>query len=235
MTDRLRWDPALTTAETGRPLYRDPLRLGLTVGAAIMMVGALLPWAEGQVGLLIVRFGGLEGAYDGLILATLGLVLLLIARSRDFLDAPDGGRRWAPMLIGLVCLGIWLLGRQQAEQAIAAWEDDDGSGSLVTGYWITGGGVLLVLIIGSFASLRHHEGETSSATSFLRKPRRSDAPALGATLGSIAGAIAGAQAALALFPPVAVGAPLLFFAGIGFVVGAWAGRRVASVLLRIVR
>ncbi len=233
MTDRLRWDPSLTTARTGRPFYRDPVRLPLAVGAAIMMIGALLPWAEGLIGFLPVRFGGLDGAADGLILATLGFVLLLIARSRDFLEAPDGGRRWAPMLIGLVCLGIWLLGRQMAEQAIAAWEDDSGHGSIVTGYWVAGVGVLAVLIVGSFASLRHHEGETSSATALLRMPRRSDLAPLGASVGAIAGAIGAGAGAVAIFPPTTVGAPLIFFAGMGFVVGAYAGRRLGSGLRRV--
>ncbi len=230
MTDRLRWDPELTTIRTGRPFYRDPLRFAVALGATIMMVGAFLPWAEGRIGFLPVRYGGLDGAIDAAILATLGFVLLMIARSRDFLDAPDGGRRWAPMLIGFVCLGIWLLGRQEAELVIAGWEDDDGSGSIVTGFWFAGVGVLLVAIVGSYASLRHHEGETSSPTSLIRSPRRSDLEPLGATFGGIAGAIAGGAAALAVFSPAAVGAALLFFAGIGFVVGAYAGRRLVAGL-----
>ena len=218
MTDRLRWDPDLTTARTGRPFYRDPLRLALAVGAGIMMVGALLPWAEGRVGFLPKQFGGLDGAADGLILATLGFVLFIIARSRDFLEAPDGARRWTPMLIGLVCFGIWLLGRQQAEQAIAAWEDDDGSGSIAIGWWVAGIGVLAVAILGSFVS--------------LRRPRRSDLEPIGASLGGIVGAIAAGAAALALFPATIVGAPLIFFAAIGFILGAYAGRRFGSELKR---
>lgn len=234
MTDRLRWDPSLTTVRSGRPIYRDPLRLALAVGAAIMFVGALLPWAEGRIGFQPKRFGGLDGAADGLILATLAFVLIVIARSQDFLEAPDGGRRWTPMLIGVVCVGIWLLGRQQAEQAIAAWEDDDGSGTLVMGYWVAGIGAVIVAVLGSFASLRHHEGETSSPTSLLRMPRRSDLEPLGATFGAIAGAIGAGGAAVAIFPPSTVGAPLIFFAGIGFVLGAYAGRRLGSGLRRLI-
>jgi hypothetical protein len=233
VTDRLRWDPSLTAARTGRPIYRDPLRLALAVGAVIMFVGALLPWAEGRIGFLPKKFGGLDGAADGLILATLAFVTLVIARSRDFLEAPDGGRRWTPMLIGLVCLGIWLLGRQQAEQAIGGWVEDSGSGSLVFGYWVAGLGVVVVAIVGSFASLRHHEGESSSPTSLLRMPRLSDLEPLGATVGALAGAVAAGAAAVATFPPATVGAPLIFFAGIGFVVGAYAGRRVGAGLRRI--
>ena len=231
MTDRLRWDPQLTTAQTGRPFYRDPLRFAIALGAAIMIIGGFLPWAEGRIGFLPVRFGGLDGAADGLILATLGLVMLIIAWNRDFLEAPDGGRRWTPMIIGLTCLGIWLLGRQQALQEIAAWEDDDGSGSIVVGYWVAGLGVLTLALLGSFASLRHHEGEESSATALIRRPRRSDAEPLGAAIGAIAGAIAAGWGALAIFPPTTVGAPLIFFVGIGFVIGAYAGRRL-GVLLR---
>ncbi len=234
MSDRLRWDPSLTSARTGRPIYRDPLRLLLAAGSAVMFVGALLPWAQGRIGFLPVQFGGLDGAADGLILATLGFVLLIIARSRDFLEAPDGGRRWTPMVIGLVCLGIWLLGRQQAEQEIRGWENDDGHGSIVAGWWVAGVGVVIVTVVGSFASLRHHEGETSSATSLLRMPRSTDLAPLGATFGALAGAIGGGGAAVSIFPPSTAGAPLVFFAGIGFVVGAYAGRRVGAGLGRLI-
>lgn len=229
MTNRLRWDPELTTARTGRPFYRDPLRLGLAIGAVIMMIGGFLPWAEGHVGYLPMRFGGLDGASDGLIMATLGLVLLLMVRSADFLSAPDGGRRWAPMVIGLVCVGIWLLGRQRAELSIATWEDDAGGGSIVAGWWFAGLGVLLVAILGSYVSLRHHEGETSSPTALLRLPRRSDLVTLGATVGAVVGAVVGIAAALAIFSPTTVGAPLAFFFAGGFIAGAYAGRRLGQI------
>lgn len=234
MSDRLRWDPNLTTARTGRPFHRDPLRLGLAIGGAIMMVGGFLPWAEGRIGFLDVRFGGLDGAADGLILSTFGLILLIIARSRDFLEAPDGGRRWTPMLVGLASLGIWLLGRRRAELSIAGWEDDDGTGSIVVGWWVAGIGVLLAAVVGSFASLRHHEGETSSPMSLLRWPRPSDFGPLGATIGAIGGALGAGVAAVAIFPPTTLSAPLLFFAGFGFVAGAYSGRRVGMGLRRLV-
>jgi hypothetical protein len=232
MSQRLRWDPALTTERSEPRLYQDRLRLGLVVGSAIIMVGGLLPWAEGRIGFLPKSFGGMDGAADGLILVTLGLVMMLIVRNRDFLDATDGVRRWAPMVIGLACLGVWIVGRLEAEQAIATWERDTGSGSLGIGWWLTGIGVITVLVLGSYASLRHHEGEAASAGSLLRTPRRSDIPSIVATLGAIAGAVAGGSLALALFPAVTVGVPMLFFAGIGVIIGAWAGRRLGTLLRR---
>lgn len=230
MTNPLRWDPALTKARSGRPIYRDPLRLALAVGAVMMMVGGFLPWAEGRIGFLPVRFGGLDGAANGVLISALGLILLVATRSEGVITAPSGGLRWAPMAVGVASVAIWLLGRQPAELAITAWQNDSGSGSLAAGYWLAGLSVLFVAGLGSFISLRHHEGETSSATSLLRLPRRSDLVSLGATFGAFAGLVVGAAAALSLFSPTTVGAPLLFFAGIGFVAGAYGGRRLGMLL-----
>jgi hypothetical protein len=233
MTDRLRWDENLTRARSGRPILRSPLRLALAIGAVIMAVGAMLPWAEGLVGFLPVRFGGLDGAADGLILATMGLILMLIARSSDFLDANDGARRWAPMLIGFACVALWLLGRQSALQAIAGWENDDGHGSIVVGYWIAGVGVALVTVVGTFATLRYHEGQTTDPTALLRMPRRTDAGPLGTAIGAIGGAVGGGVLAVSLVPPSAVSAPLVFLAGIGLVAGGYVGRAVGNRLARL--
>jgi hypothetical protein len=205
----------------------------MAIGAGIMAVGAMLPWAEGLVGFLPVRFGGLDGAADGLILATLALVLLLIARSQDFLDAADGARRWAPMLIGLGCVALWLLGRQSALQAIAGWQNDDGHGSIVVGYWVAGLGVAIVTVVGTFATLRYHEGQTTDPTALLRLPRRTDAAPLGTTIGAIGGGVAGGVLALAIFPPSAVSAPLVFFAGIGLVAGGYVGRALGKGIARL--
>src|SRR5688500_20306189 len=95
MTDRLRWDPGMTEVRRGRKLFREPLPTALAIGAVILMIGAFLPWAQGMIGFLPVSFGGMDGAADGLILATLALVLLLLAWKRDFTE-PIGGIRRRP-------------------------------------------------------------------------------------------------------------------------------------------
>ena len=214
VSDRLRWDDDLTCARSGRAFLRSPVRLGLAIGATVMFLGALLPWAEGMVGLLPVRFGGFDGAADGLILAAFAIAGVLMARSSDFLDAVDGVRRWAPLLLGLACVGIWLLGWQSAQFRIQGWEDDDGSGSMTIGYWIAGVGVAIVAIVGAYASLRYHEGQRSDPLALLRMPRRS-AVALVGWIGGMAGLLVGVWGALAIFPPEAVSAPMLFMAGSG--------------------
>jgi len=226
VSDRLRWDDSLTTARSKRAFLRSPVRLGFAIGAVIMFVGALLPWAEGMVGFLPVRFGGFDGAADGMILAAFSIVALLMARSPDFLDAVDGVRRWAPLLLGLACVGIWLLGWQSGQFRIQGWEDDDGHGSMVIGYWIAGVGVAIVAAVGAYATLRYHEGQTSNPTALVRRPRRSDAIALLGWVGAIAGLFIGASAALSIFPPAAASAPMLFMASIGVIAGAYFGRAV---------
>jgi hypothetical protein len=233
MTNRLRWDEDLTKVRSGGSILRSPLRLALAIGAVIMATGAVLPWAEGMIGFQAKQFGGLEGAADGLIMATLALILLLFARDREFLYASDGGRRYAPMIIGLVCVGLWILGRQSALQAIAGWERDYGHGSIVIGYWIAGLGVAIVAVVGSYATLRHHEGQTSNPTALLRLPRRTDVIPLASLAGALIVMIAAANLALAIFPPTTVSAPLLFFVGIGFVAGWYLGRAVGRLLARL--
>jgi hypothetical protein len=222
ISDRLRWDDDLLTARSHREFLRNPVRLSYAIGAVIMFVGALLPWAQGMVGLLPVSFGGFDGAGDGMILAGFAIVALLFARSPDFMNA----RRWAPFLLGLICVGIWLLGWQAGQLRIRVWEDDDGHGSMVVGYWIAGLGVIIVAVAGAYATLRHHEGQTSDPLGFLRMPRRSDAVTLGAWIGGLGGAWLGVSIALAIVPPVAVSAPMLFMGAIGLIGGAYLGRAV---------
>src|SRR4029453_18820999 len=94
------------------------------------------------------------------------------AWSRDFLRAVDGARRWAPLLLGLGCVGIWLLGFQAAQMAIASWERDTGHGTMVIGYWIAGLGVGIVAIVGAYATLRYHEGQTGDPPAPRRRSAR---------------------------------------------------------------
>jgi hypothetical protein len=226
VAERLRWDDGLTRARSGRDLLHSPLRLSLAIGALIMFVGALMPWAEGLIGYLPVRFGGFDGAADGLILAAFAIVALLFARSRDFLDAPDGARRWAPLLLGLACVGIWVLGFQAAQITIQHWQDDDGHGSIAIGYWVAGLGVWIVAIVGAYATLRYHEGQTTDPTALLRLPRRSDLTPIATAIGAVVGLVGGALLAVSIVPPAAASAPMLFMGTIGLVVGGYAGRAV---------
>jgi len=230
VADRLRWDDGLTKARSHPAFLRSPARISYAVGAGILFLGSLLPWAEGMVGLLPVRFGGFDGAADGLILAALSIVALVFARSADFFDALEGIRRWAPMLLGLVCVGLWALGWQSGQFRIQGWEDDDGHGSMVIGYWIAGIGALTLAVVGSYVTLRYHEGQTSDPKALVRLPRRSDAPTILAWVGGLAGLALGALVAGELFEPAARAAPMLFMAAAGVIGGGYLGRAVGQVV-----
>jgi hypothetical protein len=230
-TDRLRWDDNLTKAGQGRAILRSPLRLLMAAGAITMMIGTFLPWAQGHLGLLPVQFGGFDRASDGLILFVFGIVVLVVfVRSPDFLSAPEGARRWAPLVLGLVCLGVWLVGLQQSELTIESWQRDYGNGSIAAGYWITGIGAVLVAITGAYATLRHHESQTSDPIALFRRPRRTDAGPILTWVGGIAGLLVGIWAALAIFPPISVAAPMVFMGGVAGIVGAYLGRSIGNAI-----
>jgi len=233
VADPFRWDPELTKAGRDQPLLHDPLRIGLLAGAVVMAIGGFLPWAEGHVGFLPKQFGGLDGAADGTIMGGLAVVLIVIVRMPEFLESADGGRRWVPMIIGLASIALWLLGRQQAESAIRSWEDDGGGGSLQFGYWVAGVGAIAVAVLGSFASLRRRAGDSRISPPTVRRPRRTDIRPLASTLGALVGAVAGAALALALFPPVTVALPILFFGSFGLVFGGFAGGSVGRRIVRL--
>ena len=227
----LRWDPELTRPRRGPSIFRDPLRTSLAVTAVILAIGAVMPWAQGFIGFLPKAYGGFEGASDGLILLVFAVILLVMARDSNFIRAQDGARRWAPMIIGLICLGDWVIGRQQAEFEIGRWVDQGGHGALTPGFLVAGVGTLGVALVGSFASLRHREGETGGPASLVRLPRRSDIPTLTTTIGALAGLAVSAFVAISVFPPVAIGGVIIFFAGFGIIVGAYLGRTIGRRLV----
>jgi hypothetical protein len=232
MTHRLRWDPDLTKVERDPSILRDPLRAGLAASGLAIVIGCLQPWAEGMVGFQPQSFGGFDGAGDGAILVFLAIILLFMSRDRGFVEAGDGARRYLPMIVGLMCLGDWVIGRQQADLLIAGWLRTGGTGSLAPGFYLAGLGALGAAVVGSVASLRKGEGRTGGLGSLIRRPRRSDVPTLVASTGLLVGFLLGAGLALSVFPAAVVEAPLVFLAGFGAVAGAYLGRSIGGWLGR---
>jgi hypothetical protein len=232
VTHRLRWDPELTKVERGRSILRDPLRAGLAASGLAIAIGCTQPWAEGTVGFQPQSFGGFDGAGDGAILLFFAVILLFMARDRGFVDARDGARRYLPMIVGLICLGDWVIARQGADRLIEGWLRTGGMGALAPGFYLAGLGSLGAAVVGSVASLRTGEGRTGGPGSLIRVPRRSDVPTLVASFGVLLGFLVGAGIALNVFPATVVDAPLVFLAGFGAIAGAYVGRLLGRWLAR---
>lgn len=233
MTDKLRWDPGLTERPHDPGLLRDPLRLAVVAGTMVFIVGSLLPWAEGMIGFLPVFYGGgLDPTADGFFLAILGAVLLFFVRDRGFVEAEDGPRRWAPMLIAIGGVVLWIVGSQSGATAIRRWEGDDGSGSLALGYWAAGIGVVTAAIAATIAALRRRPGEGAIRLPRPRLPGRSDVEGLLGAAGALVGMVVGVLGALAVFDPISVIVPLLFFGALGLIFGQFAGQSIGERLRR---
>jgi hypothetical protein len=232
VTHPLRWDPDLTKAERNPSILHDPLRAGLAASGLAIVIGCFQPWAEGMVGFVPQTFGGFDGAGDGAILLSLAIILLFIARDRGFIVARDGGRRYLPMIVGLVALADWAIGKQQADVLVAGWLRTGGTGSLAPGFYLAGVGALGAAVLGSVTSLRKGEGRTEGLRSLLRVPRRSDIPTLVTSIGLVGGFLLGAGLALSIVPAAVVEAPLVFLAGFGAVAGAYLGRLIGTWLGR---
>lgn len=231
MTDRLRWDESLTQGSRDPGLLRDPLRLAVVAGTIVFIVGALLPWAEGMIGFLPVFYGGgLDPTADGFFLAIVGAVLLFFVRDHGFVEATDGPKRWAPMLIALAGVVLWLVGSQSSATAIRRWEGDDGTGSLALGYWIAGAGVVTAAVAATIAAVRRRPGEGPIRLPHPRLPGRGDVEGVLGAVGAVVGAVAGAVGALALFDPISVIVPLLFFGTLGLIFGQFAGQSIGARL-----
>ena len=178
-----------------------------------MFVGALLPWAEGMVGLLPVRFGGFDGAADGLILAGFAIVALLFARSPDFMNAVDGARRWAPLLARPRLrrdLAARMAGRADADRRLGGRRRPRLDGDRLLDRRRRRRSI--VAVVGAYATLRYHEGQTSNPTALLRcrgDPTRSRW-GHGSAVWPAGRSVP--RSALSIFPPVAASAPMLFMA-----------------------
>lgn len=233
MIERLRWTADLTRRSDPRSaIVRDPLRLTSAVGAILLIVGSALPWATGLVGRLAVSHSALDGAADGAILMVLGIVQLVLTRDRSMATATTTAVRYAPLGLGLVCLGIWGLGVQAALIDIGHWIDDDGSGALAIGAWIAGlGGAVLVAVAGTATSLLPRP---NAETVRLGRPGREAIEPVAAAIGAVAGIVVGMLGVINIVPnPAFAGFGLMVAAAVGGLVGGFGGSYLGRLLARV--
>jgi hypothetical protein len=126
-----------------RPLSRDPGRLLLLSGAALLFVGSLLPWVSAfsnQVGR--IAWTGVDGRGDGGILMFLGVLLGAFALwGRSAVEAWEPVR-FVPLGLAALVVGDYIIAFRETSHLI---EEGVGTGQLEVGIYAVGVGVLLVV------------------------------------------------------------------------------------------
>lgn len=227
MHEWMRWQP------TGRRGYLSsyeltPARVLVGIGAALAVIGGLMPWAEGRApgltGVEPIFFSGLAGAGDGLVIlvvcASAGLLTLhrtpALSRVRTV--------RLAPALLVLTAAVTWANGYRAAQAAVEGWHRRGGDGGIAPGLWLVGIGILL-MAAGTVpllpAALRWQRAEGDPDELLTVRPRDVMIVA-GGIVGVGVGAAAGIALGLALTGPQLVGT-LVFGAMFGGMAGAYGG------------
>jgi hypothetical protein len=126
-----------------RPLSRDPGRLLLLAGGALLFVGSLMPWVSAfsdQVGR--IAWTGVDGRGDGGILMFLGVLLGSFALwGRAAVEAWDPVR-FVPLGLVALVVGDYVIAFRETSHLI---EEGVGTGRLEIGLYVVGVGVLLVV------------------------------------------------------------------------------------------
>jgi hypothetical protein len=227
MHEWMRWEPTRNRGWLSSYVL-TPARIVVGVGAALGVVGGVLPWAEGRVpGLTAfdrVFFSGLAGAGDGLVIvivcASAGLLTLhhtpALSRVRTV--------RLAPAILVVVAAMTWVNGYRAMQVVIEGWHRRGGSGGVAPGLWMVGIGIIL-MTIGTIpllpAVVRWQRAADDPADLVTIRPR-DVAVVAGSIGGVVVGAAAGIALGLALTGPHLVGT-LAFGAMFGGVFGAYGG------------
>lgn len=137
-----------------RPLSRDPGRLLLLAGSALLFAGALLPWVSAFSDVVgRVAWTGVDGRGDGGILMFLGVLLAAFALwGRSAVEAWEPVR-YLPLVLAALIVGDYVIAFSETSHFIA---EGVGTGRLEIGLYVVGMGVLLVVpaAILSFLSAR---------------------------------------------------------------------------------
>ena len=164
-------------------MLRDPIRALVGAAAAVLLLGAFLPWVTGSLGYRPhFDVSGFQGAGDGAITMFVGLGMAVWTRrggagSRGTLIA------LAPLVAGIAALLLTRVALQNAGILIASYEKQGGSGYVTWGLWLTGLGALLLSLGGAL-----HAWRTRRWLSFRVSISRPD---LWSTIGLAVGGVAG--------------------------------------------
>jgi hypothetical protein len=214
--------------QPGLPLaLRDPLRIALLIGAAMLVVGSLLSWIEVFIpGTGWTDISSFARAGDGAIVLEIGVVLGLLTWADRTSTSRQPVLVALPLGLGLASLLLMKLGWDQAQAYLASLVNAGGHGYLLPGFYIAlAGAVLTTIAAGAGVVRARREGVRFAVT--LRRG------AVIRVAGGAIGAVAGIGAAVILGEDfgtngTVTGTAVTFLSIVFAIVGAWLGTRIGS-------
>ena len=229
---RLAQAPPPEAPPSPSPLH-DPARLIAIVGSVLAIVASPLPW--------LTRVGnpppevrtGWTGTADGFLLATVAIVLLVMAVSRVAEEARSRGLRLLPAGLGLLAAILGFGSQRTLENQVAIWTSEGATGVYEPWFYLNLLGAGLACVGGLWLGIRRgrRPAAPSDPTDAVQVTRRGVATALFGGLGVVLGAGVSATVVLTSgLNDVAMSMPLLFAVLIGALFGGWVGSRFAGLL-----
>ena len=164
--------------------FREPVRVGVLVGLAILAVGALLPWIRAWTpGQGFFEISGFERAGDAGLILELGLVAFALTWSDRAWNSRITILVAGPVILGVACVLVLRIAHAEAEEFLRSLEPAGGYGEILPAFWATLGGAGLAAAAGA-AHLWWARGRLSFNLGLT-------APTIAGTVGGVAGAIAG--------------------------------------------
>lgn len=124
------WQPHTAAGEKLRGLRDDPGRI-LLMGAAVgLLLGGLMPWAEGRdpAG-LPVAYTPQQALAEGYIMIVLALALAVLARSRVLVESKSRTVQLLPLALAFIAAAMWLGAERTSLIYIEDWTSGGGHGT----------------------------------------------------------------------------------------------------------
>ena len=162
---------------------RHPVRLATAIGAAVLLVGVVLPWVFYSVDAVTESINGIRGDTWGVYVIAIALGLVAVLSSHWANETPYRPIQLIPAALGLFAIPVVLNVRLEAQQLADSYR--------ANGYQVSFGPGLDVLLVGALVCAAG--GVASSAVTWRAyRPRRRTAGRTGAGAPAAAGGPAGA-------------------------------------------
>ncbi len=206
------------------PALRNPVRVGIWLGGASLVVGSMLGWL--QVWLPYQgwsEISSFERAGDGLIALELGILLVALGWSDRAADSRLAIVVVAPLVAGLAAFVVMRLAYNDGAIYIASLTRYGGHGDYMPGFWLATGGAVVATLGGA--------GRVLAARHEVRFGIRLDPASIAGALGGVAGGILGIAAAVIVGERLSgssalAGTAATFLAVVFGLAGAWIGARI---------